>query len=180
MTDAPAAANRPSSTGSPAAELVAMLTSRGCTVAVAESLTGGLLAAEIVAVPGASVVFNGGVVAYATAVKASLLGVDAALLAERGAVDAEVARQMARGAREALAVDGRPADFAVATTGAAGPDPQDGKAPGTVFIAVGTSRGQRAVELALRGSRQEIREETVRRAVAMLLDEVVADAEYPV
>ncbi|MEK6343503.1 MAG: nicotinamide-nucleotide amidohydrolase family protein, partial [Curtobacterium sp.] len=82
------------------------MTARSETVAVAESLTGGLVVATLVGVPGASAVVRGGVVAYATPVKASVLGVDAALLAARGAVDPEVARQMAAGVRSALSVDG--------------------------------------------------------------------------
>ena len=80
-----------------AAALVAELTARSETVAVAESLTGGLVVARLVDVPGASLVVRGGVVAYAADLKASLLGVDPALLARVGTVDAEVAAQMARG-----------------------------------------------------------------------------------
>jgi nicotinamide-nucleotide amidase len=101
------------------------------TIAVAESLTGGQLAAAITAVPGASAVFRGSVTAYATDLKASVLGVDAVLLAEAGAVDAEVARQMAAGVRRVCR-----ADVGVATTGVAGPQPQDGRPVGTVFVAV--------------------------------------------
>ncbi|HEV2346519.1 MAG TPA: CinA family protein [Actinocrinis sp.] len=101
------------------------------TIAVAESLTGGQLAAAITAVPGASAVFRGSVTAYATDLKASVLGVDAALLAEVGAVHAEVARQMAEGVRRVCR-----ADVGVATTGVAGPAPQDGRPVGTVFVAV--------------------------------------------
>ena len=88
-----------------AAEIVETLTGRGETIAVAESLTGGLLVAELITVPGASLVVRGGVVAYATDLKARLLGVDDALLARVGAVHAEVATQMARGVRLRLAVD---------------------------------------------------------------------------
>lgn len=101
------------------------------TVAVAESLTGGQLAAAITAVPGASAVFRGSVTAYATDLKASVLGVDAGLLTEVGAVHAEVARQMAAGVRRLCR-----ADVGIATTGVAGPQPQDGRPVGTVFVAV--------------------------------------------
>ncbi|MFD9904940.1 CinA family protein [Streptomyces sp. NPDC059063] len=104
---------------------------RGETLAVAESLTGGLVAAEVTAVPGASRAFRGAVTAYATELKRDVLGVDGALLAARGAVDAEVALQMAAGARRLLG-----ADWGVATTGVAGPEPQDGQPVGTVFVAV--------------------------------------------
>ena len=105
-----------------AAGVLAELDAAGATVAVAESLTGGLLAAALVAVPGASRCFRGSVTAYATDLKASVLGVDAGLLAARGAVDAEVAGQMAEGVRRLMG-----ADYGVATTGVAGPDPQDGQ-----------------------------------------------------
>ncbi len=126
-----AAAGRPD----PAA-LVAALAGAGLTVATAESLTAGLLAARLADVPGASRVLRGGVVAYATDVKAHLLDVPRDLLAAVGAVDAAVAAAMATGARGRLA-----ADVGVATTGVAGPDPQDGHPPGTVWVAVATARG---------------------------------------
>ena len=101
-----------------AADLVAELTRRGLTIAVAESLTGGLLVAELIAVPGASLVVRGGVVAYATDLKEELLGVDAALLAASGPIHPDVARQMADGVRRRLG-----ADIGISTTGAAGPGP---------------------------------------------------------
>jgi nicotinamide-nucleotide amidase len=137
--------------------VVALLTERRLTIAVAESLTGGLLVSELIRTPGASVVVVGGVVAYNTAIKHSVLGVDAALLASNGAVDPDVASQMALGVRTALAVDGRPADIGIATTGVAGPDPQDGKAVGTVFLGIASGDEVHVVELALAGSRDDIR-----------------------
>ena len=124
----------PSGTPSPdgvAAHLLAGLAVEGQTLAVAESLTGGAVLAALVAVPGASAVLRGGVVAYATDLKTTLAGVPAELLAERGAVDRDVARAMAAGVRERLG-----ADWGLGTTGVAGPDPQDGKAPGTFHVAV--------------------------------------------
>ena len=152
------------------AELLARLTERGLTVAVAESLTGGALAAELTRPAGASAVVLGGVVVYATELKHTLAGGDAALLAEHGPVHPEVARQLARGVRDRLAVGGRVADFGVATTGVAGPDRQGGRAPGTVFIGVSSVHGDIAIELALAGDRAAIREETVRRAVQALAE----------
>ncbi|QNO36604.1 CinA family protein [Protaetiibacter sp. SSC-01] len=151
-----------------AVRIVAELARRGERVAVAESLTGGLLTSALVDVPGASAVVSGGVVAYATPLKASLLGVDAGLLAERGAIDAEVARQMAHGARTRLAVDGRPADHGVATTGAAGPDPQDGHPPGTVWLGYADAAGTHAELLSLPGTRDGIRRSAVEAALALL------------
>jgi nicotinamide-nucleotide amidase len=148
-----------------AADLVAALARRGLTIAVAESLTGGLLAAELVRIPGASAVLHGGVVAYRSALKNSLLGVDAELLAEHGAVHPEVARQMAAGVRTALAVNGRPADIGVATTGVAGPQDQDGQPVGTVFLGVAFGDTVLAIPVRLDGDRARIRTETVARAL---------------
>ncbi len=117
-----------------AVRVVRLLGERGLRLATAESLTGGLLAGAVTDVPGASRVFVGGVVAYATSLKHALLGVDADLLERVGAVDPDVAAQMADGVRRRLG-----ADVGLATTGVAGPDPQDGHAPGTVFVGVATA-----------------------------------------
>ncbi len=152
-----------------APEVIARLVASGLTIAVAESLTGGQLVAALVDVPGASAAVRGGVVAYDTAIKHTVLGVDASLLAERGAVDPEVARQMASGVRVALAVDGRPADVGVATTGVAGPDPQDGNPVGTVFVGIAIGDRVEAVPLSLDGTRREIQSATVQAALATLL-----------
>jgi nicotinamide-nucleotide amidase len=151
------------------AEVVAMLIERGLTIAVAESLTGGQLVASLVDVPGASATVVGGVVAYSTAIKHSVLGVSADLLAENGAVDPEVARQMASGVRVALAVDGRPADVGLATTGVAGPDPQDGNPVGTVYLGLAIGDRVESVALSLGGTRREIQSATVQHALATLL-----------
>ncbi|GGF03038.1 CinA family protein [Mycetocola zhadangensis] len=150
--------------------LIAELSARGLTVAVAESLTGGLLVAELIRPAGASAVVVGGVVAYATELKRSQLGVDEGLLASRGPVDPEVARQMAAGVRAALRVNGRTADIGISTTGVAGPDPQGGRPPGTVFLGLSTETEGRAVELQLSGDRLHIRTETVRAAVALIAE----------
>lgn len=155
-----------------AAEAIASLIESRLTIAVAESLTGGLLAAELIGVPGASAAVRGAVVAYDTRLKHSVLGVDAGLLALHGAVHPEVALQMADGVRRALAVDGLPADVGIATTGVAGPDPQDGQPVGTVFIGIVTRAGGRVVPLALDGGRQEIRQQTVAAALEALVHEL--------
>ncbi|HEY6275703.1 MAG TPA: nicotinamide-nucleotide amidohydrolase family protein [Streptosporangiaceae bacterium] len=146
-----------------AEEIVALLTRQRRTIAVAESLTGGLLGATITAVPGASVVFRGGVVAYATDLKAALLGVPAELLAARGAVDPDVARAMAAGVQQRLG-----AEIGVATTGVAGPDPAEGKPPGTVHIAVRAGGSTVIKSLALSGSRENIRRQTVARCLRLM------------
>ncbi|GAA2732772.1 CinA family protein [Streptomyces nogalater] len=163
---------------SQATELVRLLTVRGETLAVAESLTGGLVAAEITGVPGASRVFRGSVTAYATELKHGLLGVDGSLLAQHGAVDPQVAGQMAAGVRTLLG-----ADWGIATTGVAGPDPQDGKPVGTVFVAVdgpladrsGSAGGGKVRALRLNGGRAEIRMESVRSVLAVLLEQLAGE-----
>ncbi|MFD6142956.1 CinA family protein [Promicromonospora sp. NPDC060271] len=147
-----------------APRLLAEAAARGWTIGVAESLTGGLVTAALVAVPGASRVLRGGVVAYATDLKAGLLGVDADLLAERGAVDEAVAAQMAAGIR---AVTG--ADVGLATTGVAGPDPQDGQAPGVVFVAVSTPVASEVQRLDLDGDRSKVIADSVRGALELAL-----------
>ncbi|WP_439694274.1 CinA family protein [Curtobacterium sp. SP.BCo] len=154
--------------GGDAAALIAELTARGETVAVAESLTGGLVVATLVGVPGASAVVRGGVVAYATPVKHTVLGVSDALLAAHGAVDPRVAEQMATGVRRALAVDGEPATWGISTTGVAGPDQQDGKAVGTVFVGIASADGATAYELHLDGDREAIRRGTVSELLARM------------
>ncbi|MEV6741586.1 CinA family protein [Streptomyces sp. NPDC051104] len=161
-----------------AAELLRLLTVRGETLAVAESLTGGLVAAELTAVPGASAVFRGSVTAYATDLKRDLLGVDGTLLDTRGAVDPQVAGQMATGVRKALG-----ADWGLATTGVAGPDPQDGQPVGTVFVAVAGPfeevsdelGGEKVASLRLNGDRAEIRMESVRSVLALLLEQLAGE-----
>ncbi|MEU1495341.1 CinA family protein [Streptomyces sp. NPDC005775] len=151
-----------------AAEVLRLLVGRGETLAVAESLTGGLVAAELTSVPGASQAFRGSVTAYATPLKSELLGVDAELLTTRGAVDAEVAHQMATGVRRALG-----ADWGAATTGVAGPEPQDGQPVGTVFVAVcGPSGTVKVTALRLNGGRSDIRRESVRSVLELLSGEL--------
>ena len=150
-------------------DLVERLIRSRRTVAVAESLTGGLVMAALTSVPGASATVRGGVVAYATQVKREVLGVDGDLLDAKGAVDAEVAMQMADGVREAIG-----ADFGVATTGVAGPDGQDGKAPGVVFVAVSTPFGRWHRELLIEGDRDGIRTRSSIAALDLLTDVLVA------
>jgi nicotinamide-nucleotide amidase len=154
-----------------AARVLRLLESRGATLAVAESLTGGLVAAELTGVPGASRTFRGSVTAYATELKRDVLGVDGALLAERGAVDPEVARGMAEGVRRALG-----ADWGLGTTGVAGPDPQDGKPVGTVYAAVAFPGGTEVLGLRLDGDRVAIRAATVEAVLNLLERSLVKSA----
>lgn len=193
--DGPGPSDGADETGQITARALKLLADRGQTVAAAESLTGGLVAAELTAAPGASATVRGSVTAYATEVKHEVLGVDGGLLRERGAVDAEVARQMAAGVRRALGTD-----WGVATTGVAGPEPQDGKPVGMVYVAVAgpevpggadtadaadtpagpeeRGRGARpvALRLSLDGDRAEIRDGSVRAVIRLLLSELMENA----
>jgi nicotinamide-nucleotide amidase len=160
-----------------AAQVVRVATALGVTVAVAESLTAGLVAGTIAAVPGASAVLRGGVVAYATDLKASLLGVDPALLERGGAVQAVVALAMADGVAARLG-----ATYGVGTTGVAGPDPQDGQPPGTVFVAVSGPAYRQVVgrtgDTALAGDRASIRWATVQLALGLLAEALGRQPEH--
>lgn len=154
-----------------AERLIARCAEKGLSLAVAESLTGGLVAATLVSVAGASQVFRGGIIAYDTGLKASLLGVDTELLEREGPVHREVAEQMAQGVRRACAINGSIAHIGLATTGVAGPDPDErtGQPAGTVWIAWSVNDVTRAEPLTLTGSRQEIRDSTV----TMLLERIL-------
>lgn len=137
---------------------------RGFTLAVAESCTGGQLSAALTAVPGASRVFLGGVVAYGNQAKQDLLGVDWRTLEEYGAVSEETAAEMARGARERFG-----SDFAIATTGVAGPGGGSELKPvGLVYLAwagAGTVRVERKL---LEGDRGSVQRQAVEQALAGL------------
>jgi nicotinamide-nucleotide amidase len=150
------------SPGELAARIVTVLTERKQTVATAESLTGGLLGAAITDIPGASNVYRGGVIAYATELKAMLLGVPPDLLARHGPVHPDVAAAMAAGVRDRLG-----ATWGLATTGVAGPDAVDGHAPGTVHISAGAGVTVTRT-LALAGRRDEVRQETVEEILRLL------------
>lgn len=154
--------------------VVSRLREVGRSLACAESLTGGRLAATVVDVPGASAVFRGGAVTYATDTKATVLDVPVQLLTDRGPVDPEVAVAMASGAATLFE-----ADLGVATTGVAGPDQQDGVAVGTVFTAVvDTVSGVSIVRGAsLTGDRAAIRQGSVGLALEMILEAL--DAPHP-
>lgn len=148
-----------------AARVLAILGAQKATLAVAESLTGGALAAAIVSVPGASQVFRGGVVTYATDTKAKVLGVSEQRLEETGPVDSLVAQQMARGAARLFH-----ADYALATTGVAGPGSTDGIEAGTVFVGMLTPHGSYTQQLALHGNREEVRAGAVEGALRFLIE----------
>lgn len=149
-----------------ARSVVAALIAAGQSVASAESLTGGLVVAALIDVAGASAAVRGGIVAYHDDLKADLVGVDRDLLARAGAVQQEVAEQLATGAAERFR-----ATWGVGTTGVAGPEPADGQPVGTVYIAVaGPSAQVTARRLALAGTRAQIRAAAVQEVLELLRD----------
>ncbi len=150
-----------------AAQVHAELLRRGLTIAVAESLTGGDLAAILTAAPGASDTVLGGVVSYATEVKQRVLGVPDHVVASHWVVSGECAEAMAAGVRRLLG-----ADWALSTTGVAGPARQEGKPVGTVFVGIAGPLGVRSAMLALSGDRSEIREQACAEALKGLLAEL--------
>ena len=139
------------------------LAARGETVAVAESLTGGLLAAALTDRAGASETFRGGLVVYATDLKEQLAAVPGPLLAAQGAVSEETAAALAAGARDRLG-----ADWGLATTGVAGPTEQEGQPVGTVFVAVAGPAGGEVRRLTLPGERANVRAVSVTYALDLL------------
>lgn len=152
-----------------AAQVIRMLAADGWTLATCESLTGGGLGATITTVPGSSQVFRGGLITYATDLKVSLAGVDANFAAANGVVNERVAKEMALGA----AWNCR-ADVGLSTTGVAGPDAQDGLAPGVVWLGLALPTRWddriRARRLDLVGDRGQIRTQTIAAALAWLLE----------
>lgn len=140
-----------------------LLLERGLTVAVAESLTGGLLSAALTRSPGASETFRGGLVVYATDLKAVLADVPRPLLDAQGPVSADVAAALAGGARQRLG-----ADLGVGITGVAGPDPVGEYSAGTVFVAVAGDDVGEVSRVELAGSRTQIREAAVQAGLRQL------------
>ena len=152
---------------SPEHAIVERVGDAGRTIAVAESLTAGLVCARLADVPGASAVFRGGMVAYVADLKTSLLGVSEHLLREHGPVHADVARQMATGARLRLG-----ADIGLATTGVAGPGAAEGHSPGTVHIAVDQLGDISHRLLNVTGDRAAVRTATVDAVLQLLLEQL--------
>lgn len=151
--------------------LIAELEKRSLKLALAESLTGGLLCSELVNVAGASKVVLGSIVAYQTGLKSAALGVSSELLNQVGPVDPEVALKMAEGVRSRMALQLLlPTDqvLGVSTTGVAGPDSQDGKPVGLVYIAISGQNGEKVWEESISGQRQEIRSQTVQLVFARI------------
>ena len=151
-------------TGGSALDVIDALRGTGQTVATAESLTGGLLCATLVDVPGASDVLRGGVVAYLAETKSDVLGVDPALVERVGTVHPDVAAAMAEGAIRVMG-----STWGVATTGVAGPESSEGKPVGTVHVAVAGPGGVETKDLSLHGDRRLVREQAVDAALSLLI-----------
>ena len=147
-----------------ARRIIESASEKGATIGCAESLTGGLIAGALTAIPGSSQVVHGASVSYVNDIKHRELGVNAEVLKTEGAVCEAVARQMAEGARKNLDVD-----IAVAVTGIAGPGGEEpGKPVGTVWAAVSTQNSCKAMCFHFEGNREEVRNATVREALRMI------------
>ena len=149
------------------AALLALLRGLDASVATAESLTGGLVCAALVAVPGASDVVRGGIIAYAADAKVDLLGVPADLIVRYGTVDEHVAASMANAARRRFG-----STYGLSTTGVAGPEPSEGKPAGTVHVAIAGPEGTDCYLLSLTGDRDAIRNATVGELLSRFVDRV--------
>lgn len=142
------------------AEIVSLCTFKGLTIGFAESLTGGLISAEIVSVPGASACLEGSVVSYSNDIKIYVLGVDEDVIRDHGAVSEQCAMQMASGARRVLNTD-----IAVSVTGIAGPAGGSKEKPvGTVYIGFASQDKNYANHYIFTGDRDSIRLQTVEEA----------------
>jgi nicotinamide-nucleotide amidase len=162
------------SSGTSALDVVDALRGTGQTVATAESLTGGLLCATLVDVPGASDILRGGVVAYLPQSKTEVLGVDPDLIERVGTVHPDVAAAMAEGAIRVM-----DSTWGVATTGVAGPEPSEGKPVGTVHVAVAGPGGVQTRDLSLHGDRALIREQAVDAALSLLIGRLGEETTAP-
>jgi nicotinamide-nucleotide amidase len=149
-------------------EIIQKLGQRRLTISVAESLTGGLVAASLTQIPGASAVFKGGVIAYGDEIKQKVLKVDPALITKFTSISEPVAQSMATNIREIMNTD-----IGIATTGVAGPDKSDGFAPGIVFVAISIGDHKICQKLELVGDRTQIRDQSVNEIFKLTLSQLV-------
>ncbi|MCI9128779.1 MAG: CDP-diacylglycerol--glycerol-3-phosphate 3-phosphatidyltransferase [Eggerthellaceae bacterium] len=148
-----------------ASKLISLSTEKGLTLSTAESLTGGMISTCLTSVPGSSASFIGGVVSYAISAKENVLGVDEHLLSSRGAVDGDVAIQMARGVRKQMG-----SSLSVSVTGIAGPSGAEPEKPvGTVFVGFASDREEGFIECHFSGDREEVRIKTTCKAMDVLI-----------
>ena len=144
-----------------AIQVISQLKKSGKTLAVAESLTGGGLGAALTEVPGSSEVFLGGITTYSDASKVKLLEIPKRLISKQTAVSEEVAKAMAESVRKIFK-----SDFAISTTGVAGPGKAFGKSAGSVWLAIATKKEVIAIELSIAGDRATVRKATIESALA--------------
>jgi nicotinamide-nucleotide amidase len=149
-------------------ELIQKLSQQHLTISVAESLTGGLVAASLTQIPGASAVFKGGIIAYGDEIKQQVLKVDPALITKFTSISEPVAQSMATNIREIMNTD-----IGIATTGVAGPDKSDGFAPGIVFVAISIGDHKICQKLELVGDRTQIRDQSVNEIFKLTLSQLV-------
>jgi len=149
-------------------ELIQKLSQQHLTISVAESLTGGLVAASLTQIPGASAVFKGGIIAYGDEIKQQVLKVDPALITKFTSISDPVAQSMATNVREIMNTD-----IGIATTGVAGPDKSDGFAPGIVFVAISIGDHKICQKLELVGDRTQIRDQSVNEIFKLTLSQLV-------
>jgi len=149
-------------------ELIQKLGQGQLTISVAESLTGGLVAASLTQIPGASAVFKGGIIAYGDEIKQQVLKVDPALITKFTSISEPVAQSMATNIREIMNTD-----IGIATTGVAGPDKSDGFAPGIVFVAISIGDHKICQKLELVGDRTQIRDQSVNEIFKLTLSQLV-------
>ena len=149
-------------------EIIQILGQRHLTISVAESLTGGLVAASLTQIPGASAVFKGGIIAYRDETKEQVLKVDPALITKFTSISEPVAQSMATNIREIMNTD-----IGIATTGVAGPDKSEGFAPGIVFVAISIGDHNICQKLELVGDRTQIRDQSVNAIFKLTLSQVV-------
>jgi nicotinamide-nucleotide amidase len=149
-------------------ELIQKLSQQHLTISVAESLTGGLVAASLTQIPGASAVFKGGIIAYRDEIKQQVLKVDPALITKFTSISEPVAQSMATNIREIMNTD-----IGIATTGVAGPDKSDGFAPGIVFVAISIGDHKICQKLELVGDRTQIRDQSVNEIFKLTLSQLV-------
>jgi nicotinamide-nucleotide amidase len=149
-------------------ELIQKLSQQHLTISVAESLTGGLVAASLTQIPGASAVFKGGIIAYRDEIKQKVLKVDSALITKFTSISEPVAQSMATNVREIMNTD-----IGIATTGVAGPEKSDGFAPGIVFVAISIGDHKICQKLELVGDRTQIRDQSVNEIFKLTLSQLV-------
>lgn len=153
----------------PEEQIGKILTADNKTLAIAESCTGGQLAARFTAIPGASSYFTAGIISYATAIKSDFLDVNSSIIDQYSVVSAQVVEAMAKGAKEKFQVD-----YAVSTTGNAGPTKGDSDAPiGTVFIGLATPEMLTSFEFSMGNHRERIVQKTINKSIELLLDTLV-------